>query len=86
MDKKRIGICVVLFLMVAVFTCGCVEEEPKIKGGIEEIEEERIIIDGDDSDWHELGIQPVLTSLNDLNISDEVDIKTLYLSIWTKVI
>jgi len=79
MDKKRIGICVVLFLMVAVFT-GCVEEEPKIKGRIEEIEEERIIIDGDDSDWHKLGIQPVLTSPNDLNISDEVDIKTLYLA------
>ncbi len=80
MDKKMIGVCVVLFLIVVVFACGCIEEEPKIKGGIEEIKEEKIIIDGDDSEWHKLGIQPVLTSPNDLNISDEVDIKTLYLA------
>ncbi|MGB7533771.1 MAG: hypothetical protein WA977_12490 [Halobacteriota archaeon] len=79
MDKKMIGVCIVVFLIVVVFTCGCIEEE-KIKGGIEEIKEEKIIIDGDDSDWHKLGIQPVLTSLNDLNISDEVDIKTIYLA------
>jgi len=78
MDKKMIAVCIVLFLIVVVFTCGCIEEE-KIKGG-EEIKEERITIDGDVSDWHKLGIQPVLISQNDPNISDEVDIKTLYLS------
>ncbi len=74
-----IGVSVVLFLIVVVFTCGCIEEE-KIKGGIEGIKEERITIDGDVNDWHKLGIQPVLISQNDPNISDEVDIKTLYLA------
>jgi len=77
-NRKITSACVALFLMVGAFACGCVGEE-KVK----EVKEEkiiRILIDGDDSDWHELGIQPVLVSSNDPNISDEVDIKALYLA------
>lgn len=72
MNKKIASVCVALFLIVVIFTCGCVEEE--------KVKEEKIIIDGDGSDWHKLEIQPILTSNDDSNISDEADIKALYLS------
>lgn len=73
MNNKIILFLTTSCLMSVVFFLGCIEEG-------EEIESEKIIIDGNNSEWFRLGIQPILISPNDPNISDEVEIKAICLA------